>query len=208
MNEFEKSHPQFSEVVKGLLRSYDGIFDFPSSINEIQLAKFIGIKKEKLISDLKELKSLGIIDYLPQKEKPLIYFLQNRVRASDLFINQKNILKRKEAYEKRLTAMIDFCTNENQCRSVIVGNYFNDQTLTACGICDNCIRNQNQNISTEEFNFISKEIKKICSKKAVSQTNLLSQLSTVKQQKITKVLTFLQQENLVTVNEEGLISTR
>lgn len=208
MNEFEKSHSQFSEVVKGLLRSYDGIFDFSSSINEIQLAKFIGIKKEKLISDLKELKSLGIIDYLPQKEKPLIYFLQNRVRASDLFINQKNILKRKEAYEKRLTAMIDFCTNENQCRSVIVGNYFNDQTLTACGICDNCIRNQNQNISTEEFNFISKEIKKICSKKAVSQTNLLSQLSTVKQQKITKVLTFLQQENLVTVNEEGLISTR
>src|SRR5690606_30088081 len=35
---FEKSYPQYDEVVKGLLRSYDGIFDFPAAINESRLA--------------------------------------------------------------------------------------------------------------------------------------------------------------------------
>ncbi|MEO8820049.1 MAG: ATP-dependent DNA helicase RecQ, partial [Ginsengibacter sp.] len=30
LNDLEKSHPQYNEVVKGLLRSYDGIFDFPA----------------------------------------------------------------------------------------------------------------------------------------------------------------------------------
>lgn len=207
LNEFEKSHPQYSEVVKGLLRSYDGIFDFPSAINESQLAKFILIKKEKLIQSLNELKSLGIIEYSPQKEKPQIYFLKNRIRSSDLFINQKNILKRKEAFQKRLYAMIDFCNNKNSCRSMMIASYFNDQTLNTCNICDNCISKQKLNISTEEFNFISSEIKKICGDQAVSKTNLLRKLSKVKENKVSKVLAFLQEENLITVNDEGLIAT-
>jgi ATP-dependent DNA helicase RecQ len=208
LNEFEKSHPQYSEVVKGLLRSYDGIFDFPSAINETQLAKFIVIKKEKLIQILNELKSLGIIDYSPQKEKPQIYFLKNRVRTSDLFINQKNILNRKNAFEKRLDAIIDFCNNKSNCRSVMIGRYFNDQNIVACRVCDNCLRNQKLNISTEEFNSISSEIKKICFEQPVSKTNLLRKLSTVKENKISKVLTFLQEENLITVNDEGLIRVK
>jgi len=117
LNDFEKSHPQYLHVVKGLLRSYDGIFDFPSFINEAELSSFVGINKELLIKILLELKALGIIDYIPQKEKPQIYFIKNRVKTDELFINQKNILKRKGAYEKRLKAMIGFCKNENECSS-------------------------------------------------------------------------------------------
>ena len=126
--------------MKGLLRSYDGIFDFPAAINETELAKFIQQKKERLIETLLELNGLNIIDYKPQKEKPQIYFLQNRVRAEDLFINEKNILKRKIAFEKRLNAMINFCTNQSRCRSEMIGNYFDDYDLHPCGICDNCLQ--------------------------------------------------------------------
>ena len=108
LDDFEKSYPQYSDLVKGLLRSYDGIFDFPSFINENELARFVGMKKDSLLKILLELKALGIINYSPQKETPQIYFLKNRVRTDELFINQKNILKRKEAYEKRLNAMIRF----------------------------------------------------------------------------------------------------
>ena len=89
-------------VIKGLLRSYEGIFDYPCSIYETT-CKIYSVKKEKLLSDLKEIKRLGIIDYSPQKEKPQIQFLQNRVNTADLIINQKNILKRKHAFEKRLS---------------------------------------------------------------------------------------------------------
>ena len=70
------------------------------------------VKKEKLISDLYEIKKMGIIDYTPQKENPQIKFLQNRVNYSDLIINQKNILKRKYAFEKRLHAIIEYIKNE------------------------------------------------------------------------------------------------
>src|SRR6185312_9472939 len=204
---FEQSHPKYVEVIKALLRSYDGIFDFPAAINEEQLSKFIAIKGEHLLQMLNELKAYNIIDYTPQKEKPQIYFLQNRVRAEDLFINEKNILKRKEAYEKRLTAMIDFCMLKNQCRSEIIGIYFNDHHLHACGVCDNCLRKKYSNVSNDEFNAISTAIKKLSDETPMSSAQLFQQLSTFKENKIRKVMIYLQEENLITVNKEGLIKS-
>jgi ATP-dependent DNA helicase RecQ len=207
LNLFEQSLPKYDEVIKGLLRSYDGIFDFPCAINEDQLSKFIPVKRDQLSLMLHELKAYNIIDYTPQKEKPQIYFIQNRVKAEDLFINIKNILKRKEAYQKRLNSMIDFCTDQNECRSKRIGIYFNDHNLHSCGVCDNCLRNKNLSMSDEEFNSISFEIKKISAGIPISSAQLLEKLSCFKENKIRKVLIFLQEENMITVNKDGLIKT-
>jgi len=207
LNELEKTHPGYLEVVKGLLRSYDGIFNFPSFINERELSKFIGMNEKTLVKLLFELKALGIIDYIPQKEKPQIYFIKNRVRADELFINQTNILKRKEAYEKRLRAMIEFCKAEKECRSSMLSFYFTGQITDPCGVCDNCLKNKNINISSEEFNKICSEIKKITKTEAVTPKIIFEKLSPVKENKVWKVLKFLQEEELVTVNEEGFIKS-
>lgn len=205
LNLLENSHPQFNDVVKGLLRSYDGIFDFPCAIHEEELAKFIHFTKEKLLHQLRELKSLKIINYTCQKEKPQIYFLQNRVKAEDLFINEKNILKRKQAYERRLNAMLHFCLNQQECRSKMIGNYFNDRNLHHCGICDNCLSNKNTILSNKEYTSISNEIKKIIGGKLVSSAELFDLLPFFKQNKIRMVLKFMQEENLISVTENGLI---
>lgn len=205
LNQFEKSHPQFDVVVKGLLRSYDGIFDFPSIINETQLAKFIQISNTKLVQSLVELKSLGIIDYVPRKEKPQIYFIQNRVKADDLYINEQNVLKRKKAFEKRLDAMVNFATNEVQCRSKMIGTYFNDNAISACGICDNCLKNKKITITSEEFNAISVLIKKEILRNPISSADLFQKLTSFRENKIWKVLTFLQEENAISVDSEGLV---
>lgn len=208
LNDFEKSHPQYAEVAKGLLRSYDGIFDFPSFINENELSKFVGVKQERLVKILIELKALGIINYIPQKESPQVFFLKNRVKTDELFINQKNILKRKEAYQRRLDAMIHFCTNKKECRSTMIGFYFNGSNLPPCGVCDNCLRNKNAVIADEEFILISSEIKKIIQEEAVNPKTIIKKIPGVKESKIWKVLKFLQEEDLVSINEEGMIKAR
>lgn len=206
LNLFEQSHPKYDEVIKGLLRSYDGIFDFPCAINEDQLSKFVGTKRENLLQLLNELKAYNVIDYTPQKEKPQIYFLQNRVRAEDLYVSEANILKRKEAYQKRLKAMIQFCTSKNECRSQLIGMYFNDADLHRCGVCDNCLVNELK-VSNDEFNSISAAVKKLSSKTALSSSQLFQQLSNFKENKIRKVLVFLQEENVIVVDKEGLIKS-
>lgn len=205
LNQFENSHPQYDAVVKGLLRSYEGIFDFPAIINENQLAKFIQIDNQKLIQSLVDLKGLGIIDYVPQKEKPQIYFIQNRVKADDLYINEQNVLKRKKAFEKRLDAMVNFTINEVRCRSKMIGAYFNDEKIAACGICDNCLKNKKITISSEEFNAISSQIKKEIYQNPISPSGLFQKLTSFSENKIWKVLNFLQEENIISITSEGLI---
>ena len=205
LQQFEKSYPQHDEVVKGLLRYYEGIFDFPCPINETQLAKFVAIKKETLVNSLMDLKRLGIIDYTPQKEKPQIVFLQNRVNSADLVINEKNILKRKIAFEKRLDAMIYYTKNQGRCRSKMIAAYFNDPDVTNCGVCDNCIRNKNITISNEEFSAINEGVREIIKEDAVSLSQIFEKLPAFQQNKIKKILTFLQEENKVTVSQQGLI---
>ncbi|HEY8661652.1 MAG TPA: ATP-dependent DNA helicase RecQ [Hanamia sp.] len=205
LQEFEKNHPQFDEVVKGLLRYYEGIFDYPCSINETQLSKFISIKKEKLIATLTEIQQMGIIDYVPQKEKPQIIFLQNRVNAKDLIINEKNLLKRKQAFEKRISTMINYTKNQNKCRSKIIAAYFNDHNVKRCGVCDNCIRDKKIIITNEEYNAIKDGVKKIISANPVSLTQLFQELPSFNQNKIKKILNFLQEENEVKVSTDGSI---
>ena len=208
MELFEKTYPQYTDVIKGLLRSYEGIFDYPCPVQEAWLAKFISVKKEKLISDLKEIKRLGLIDYSQQKEKPQIVFLQNRVNTADLVINQKNVLKRKQAFEKRLAAIISFIRNENTCRSKMIAAYFNDANVKRCGICDNCQREKNLTITKHEFEKIRSGIKSTIAENPLNSEQLIRNLQGFKENKIRKILNFLQEEDQVFITEDGLIKIR
>jgi ATP-dependent DNA helicase RecQ len=208
MELFEETYPQYDPVIKGLLRSYEGIFDYPSSINETRLSKFISVKKEKLIADLIEIKKMGIIDYSTQKEKPQIKFLQNRVNTSDLVINQKNISKRKHAFEKRLRAIIEYIREQHMCRSKMIATYFNDLNVQRCGICDNCLHDKNLTITKEEFEKIKEGIKTSISMKPANFSQLIRAMGSFKRNKILKILHFLQEENIVSITEDGFIKMK
>ncbi|MEO8764084.1 MAG: ATP-dependent DNA helicase RecQ [Ginsengibacter sp.] len=205
---FDQTYPQFGPLIKGLLRSYEGIFDYPCVIQEGSLAKFIPVKKEKLISDLKEIQRLGIIDYSPQKEKPQILFLRDRVNAADLLINEKHVLKRKLAFEKRLTAMLNFIRNQNTCRSQMIAGYFNDTTVARCNVCDNCLRDKKITISTMEFEKIREGIENAISIRPLNSEQLFFNMKEFKETKIRKILNFLQEENQVSITEDGLIKLK
>ena len=205
---FEKTYPKYDQVIKGLLRSYEGIFDYPSAINENHLATFISGTKEQLVADLIEIKKMGIIDYTPQKEKPQVKFLQNRVSTADLVINQKDILKRKDAFEKRLHAMMGYIKNEHSCRSKMIATYFNDFKIKRCGLCDNCLREKNIPINKEEFEKIREGIENLIASQPVNSKKLIREMPDFNQNKILKILHFLQEENIVSITQDGLIKTK
>jgi len=201
--DFEKQNPALEPLIKGLLRSYEGIFDFPATVYESKLAKFIQVDVEKVKKDLKKLNDYGIIGYSAQKDKPQLTLLQNRMYNDNYRINTIDYLKRKQNFEARVSAMIAYVQKIGGCRSQHIATYFTDVKINACGICDNCINEKVLHISTEEFNHITQQIHLITKEKAVPVEDILTNLKTVKKDKIWQVIHYLLAEGKVHYDKEG-----
>ena len=203
IEEFEKTHPETEPVIKGLLRSYEGIFDFPATIYESQLAKFIQKDINSVKKDLQLLNNHGIIAYAPQKDNPQLTLLQNRMYADNYSINMSNYLKRKKNFEARVAAILHYINNTTSCRGKLIAHYFNADTNKACGICDNCINEKDLILSTEEFTAIAAGIMDLIQSNALPVKLIEEKLRGIKKAKLWKVLNFLQSENKLAVTKDG-----
>jgi ATP-dependent DNA helicase RecQ len=206
LTEFEKTHPELEALIKGLLRSYEGIFDFPATVYESQLAKFLKQDTDIVKKNLRQLNDYGMIIYSPQKEKPQITLLKNRMYADSYAVNTATHLERKKNFEQRVAAILGFIKNTAFCRSKIIAAYFNAATKNACGVCDNCINEKILEISKEEFETISNGILQLVKASALPVKEIQQQLKVVKKEKLWKVINYLQAEDKLSVDKEGNIS--
>jgi ATP-dependent DNA helicase RecQ len=202
--DFEKGHPEHEALLTTMLRTYEGIFDFPSFISELNLAKLMRRHEEDIKKDLKTIHSFGIIRYKPQNDEPQIIFQKNRVPAEDLKINLQLYHKRRDAFVRRSEKMISY-TAHTECRSRFINDYFGDASKKDCGICDNCLSKRPNDLSKEEFSSISEKIGRSLGKRSLNIEQLLSEIGNIKKEKAWKVIEFLQAENKMEVTDTGLI---
>ena len=208
LTEFEANNTQLDLVIKGLLRSYEGIFDNVTSINETKLASFINQPIALLKKQLIQLANWGIIQYTPQKEKPQITLLQNRMYADSFVLHLHDYLARKKIFEDRVNQIIFFTTNNSNCRSKFIAAYFNDVHVKACGICDNCIALNETILSKEEFDFIKNHITAVLTNNEITIQQLIALSVAIKKEKFWKVLNYLQDEKTVHVNKHGIVNLK
>ena len=140
--DFEETHPELVPLIHSLLRGYEGIFDQPVPVRERQLAWNIHKEPAQVSAGLAKLQTFGIIEYLPAKESPQLYFLRDRPAAEELHLDQVSYRQRKEQYMTRIRAMQRYTGLMEECRSRFLATYFGDKTVEDCGICDNCLRNR------------------------------------------------------------------
>ena len=104
-------------LLRVLLRTYTGLFTDYVYIDEHLLAHHTGLDYNRVYEILKSLNYNHIIRYIPHKKTPLIRYVQNREEKTRLHIPSSIYEERKQAYEKRITAMIEYATSKNKCRS-------------------------------------------------------------------------------------------
>jgi ATP-dependent DNA helicase RecQ len=202
--QFENEHPETEPLIKILLRSYEGIFDMPVAVYEKQIVGWLKSDIAPVQQLLSMLHSYHIIHYEPQKDTPQLYLLQPRVRARDVNINPVNYKQRKKQFEQRADAFINYTKNIKDCRSVISGNYFGDENMKPCGICDNCIQLK-KNITADNFVIIKQQIETALSNGPLAPNDLMHQLKNISKEKAWQVIEFLRAENKIEVNKDGLI---
>ncbi|HEX2682548.1 MAG TPA: C-terminal helicase domain-containing protein, partial [Ferruginibacter sp.] len=206
LTDFENQHPALEPLIKGLLRSYEGILDFPATVYESRLAKFTGSDIAELKKELKELHRFGIIEYTAQKDKPQVTLLQNRMYNDNYQVNTADHLKRKKHFEERVHAMINYVKSEAGCRSRHIARYFTDLDIKPCGICDHCINEKQVHISAEEFDRIRNQVLAMSDNTSLSIQELLTSLRGYKKEKVWKVINYLQAEHEIEADKDGRIS--
>lgn len=203
LTDFEKQNPELEPLIKGLLRSYEGIFDFPATVYESKLAKFIQADAESLKRDLKKSDACGIISYSAQKDKPQVTLLQNRMYNDSYQLNTADHFKRKKSFDERVNAMIAYITRSTGCRSQHIAGYFTEVKIKPCGICDNCINEKVIYISAEEFNEITNRIKEIIKDAPSSIEAILLALKSIKKEKTWQVINYLLAEEKIKSGNDG-----
>lgn len=207
LEEFEKQFPQLEPLIKGLLRSYEAIFDYPATVYESTMANFLRLPVSTIRQDLQTLHRYGIIHYAAQKDSPQLTLLQNRMYADSFTINTTDYLQRKKQFEERVGTMIDYCHTLVGCRSQAIAAYFSAPLDEPCGICDNCINEKATAISKEEFELIVDAINAAVKNTPSTAATLLYQLKNFKKEKVWKVLNYLEAERKIIVDKTGYITT-
>ena len=202
--QFQSGHPEYEMLLTTMLRTYEGIFDFPAFISEMLLAKLLRVHEDEIKKQLKAVHSFGLISYSPQNDDPQIVFTRQRVPAAEFSFREGPYNKRKEAFIRRAQTMISYATT-SECRSRFSARYFGDETAKDCGVCDNCLARRSNEVSAEEFEKISGLIRHHLSEKQLTIMQLMDQLRSVRKEKTWTVLNFLQSEKKVFVDDRGML---
>ncbi|MDL2306069.1 RecQ family ATP-dependent DNA helicase [Bacteroides sp. OttesenSCG-928-D19] len=192
-------------LIQAILRSYTGVFTDYTYINEDSLAIRTGLSREQIYELLKMLSKRRIIDYIPRKKTPYIIYTRERVELRHLHISKTVYEERKKRYEKRIKAMVDYATSENNCRSRMLLLYFGEKNQHNCGICDVCI-SRKKAIGTKKADLeqLKQRIFAVLKDTSLTPTEILEALNEDKDL-LSRYLQYLLEEEML-VSKNGKIS--
>ena len=166
----------YEPLITTILRSYSGVFNQYTNIDERLLANRLDISENTVVEQLKQLRAEKVLSYQPQSNIPLIVFLKDRIDEKYLYFDKKIYDFRKEKAEERLAAVENYVKSDNVCRSQLLLQYFGEWDSTPCRECDVCRRNQIHRVRKTDFELISNEIH-ILQQQGKSQKEILAELS-------------------------------
>jgi ATP-dependent DNA helicase RecQ len=152
---FQVANEAFDGFIKLLLRSYTGLFTGYVVIDEALLAARASTSPEIVINYIKQLKTNKIIDYIPRKKTPYIYFTRDRIHEEELGFSKENYDFRKNDFIERIDAVIRYASTSVKCRSQMLLEYFGEKDSQRCGICDVCQSGNQLGLSKSEFDKIA-----------------------------------------------------
>jgi len=183
-----ETHLDFNLLIKTLLRTYGGIFDYETKVNLDLIVKKSNLKESQVISQLKQLKNEDIISFTIANTDAEITFLKPReddrtINPIARIVKQQHQLKHQE-----VESVITYINNTKTCLQQQLLSYFGEEKTDPCGKCSVCqtVPSSSNNENNKE---LSTKIEKALAGGAMSSRALLERL----QCNETILLTVLQQ---------------
>lgn len=135
---FQIQAAKYDGLIKAILRSYGGVFEFFVAINEYEFAKKLKLPYDVVVNLLEGMQKQQIATYIKSTDKPQLQFLQSRVDYKNLYIDTDFLNARKEIKYGQMQAIFGYL-DTRECRSKSLLAYFGEVEATLCGTCDLCL---------------------------------------------------------------------
>lgn len=169
------THKNFEPVIKAILRTYGGIFEHQLKINLTLVAEKSNVDENQVLNILQQLDKDEVVTFQHSNTDSELTFLQPReddktINRIATIIEQQQRLK-----ENQIDAVIAYISNESQCKSIQLLEYFGEKDSTPCGICSFCI-SKKPKTKTASIRSISHEIILLLENQPLSSRALVDQM--------------------------------
>ena len=136
--EVEFEDPKMVEVLDCLMRKYEGLFSFAVPIEEEYVADRCGITEVQLRKLLYRMSIAHIINYIPGDRADVVFLHGEHLAEGNVKLSPQRYRMLKDSARARMTEMIEYVNEEDECRSRFLLRYFGQDESADCGKCDIC----------------------------------------------------------------------
>ena len=131
-------HLELNTLVKVLLRTYGGIFDYETKVDLNLIEKKANLSEKVIIKQLHRLEKDNIINLQIAKTDSEITFL--KPREDDITINPivKTIEQQQNLKHQQVEAVLNYIKNDSVCKNLQLLAYFGEKSSKHCGMCSVC----------------------------------------------------------------------
>ncbi len=167
-----ETHLNLNTLVKVLLRTYGGIFDYETKVNLKLVIDKTNLSEKTVITQLKKLQKDEIISLQMAHTDSEITFLQPR--EDDVTINPiaKIIEQQHNLKHQQIEAVLRYIKNDSVCRSQQLSAYFGEHLNQVCGICSVCVAKQSK-LKSSTKKLVSQKIVSTLQNEALTSRQLL-----------------------------------
>ncbi len=200
--QFQIANKQYDILLKILLRSYGSLFDNFTKIQENIIAKRAQLSTQEVKDFLTNLKQMDILDYIPQNSNPKLLMLKTRVDSKYISLSKETLETRKANEEAKAASVIQYVSNQYQCRSHVLQNYFGEEDNKRCGKCDVCLERNKLKINDQEFEAITLAVQNLISQNPMHVDDIIMAIVEFREDKMISVLQFLSDNGQIAMNNE------
>ena len=185
-----------------ILRTYGGVFDRYEKISEFSIAKRLKKSPEEVTRLLKTLAALGVLDYLPITDKPIIQFIEPRNANPVFSIKQLQPLRNSKL--EGLNIMNQYI-QETRCRSAFWQLYFGGAQAKDCGVCDCCQKRLKVALTGKDRPFMEAQLRQVIGPHGKNRTEVLQALPEPYAFELRELLRELMDNRTILIDANGLL---
>lgn len=200
--DFQVSNPKFELLVNYMLRNMPGVMTDFVKLNEESVARRLSIGVEELERQLKTLERQGFLTYAQRSDKPTISLATDYLGPKAVVLSRENYYDRKKEAQDRVKAVADFVNNDNECRSVQLLRYFNEEAKNTCGKCDVCVKSHKH--KTVEYKNISSAIMERLGESPMSYNDALKECNSFEPEDVMETLRWMIDNGVVKADNDTI----